>query len=206
MGTGMSTPEPVSIDPVAAVKAAPVHFERVPGTTYQPPPAEEGEELPPPVTVPEQLVLAPSLADLPPELVNPVTGRINLGSTVAVLWQLLHSLEIRAVTGRVLLESAPGGIGGTIWRPGQSAELTMTWDSPAPMVPTGLLVTAETSIVNAAKIGVAPVEGTLTTTGGRVRAENISSQNVIVNANQPVLIRGRALYLYTPPLTSEGAT
>lgn len=187
------------INPLAVVRAALVRAKAIPEGTVTPPATGEVPD-PDPVVVPAQTVIGPSVADLPDFLLSPDGSSYSLADSVGLLWALLQSMEIRAVTGHVTVAAVPGGSGGTIWGSGVTFERSITWNEVAPSVPTGVLVSAEAGILTAGKTVGRVVPGTATTTGATLALTNVSGGNVVVNGANPITYNAQALYLHTPPL------
>jgi hypothetical protein len=193
--------EPVAIDPYEAVRSAPVHVETIPGETHEPPwtPETDGAA---PVVTPPRVQLTPDLTALPSFLKSPDGTILDHGAAIAVLWQLLHSMEIRSVSGSYTLTTAPEFTGGSVWPAGLEIERPVTWLDPAPRVPTGVLVRAEAGVLGAGKTVGTPVVGTISTTGATLRLRNVSGGQVVVTAQAPITYIAQALYLHTPTITS----
>lgn len=188
------------LDPYGVLRGAPITSETVPAWTYQPPPTA-ADPTPAPVVVPAATRLGPDLADLPTVL-KP-GGALDLGAAVAVLWQALHALEIRTVQALLRVDSILENLPPNALLAGQWFERAVTWSSPPPIVPTGVVVRAETSLTNAGRLIAAAKPETLTQTGCTVRVTNVTSVAVTFDPSNPVVVNAQGLYLYTAPLDME---
>lgn len=192
--------DPLEIDPYATVKAAGVQVYVTPETTYQPPVTPETPN-PAPVVTPESRRLVPDLAALPDFLKSPDGPWLDLPAAVAILWQIWTSLEIRSVAGvHTVTTISPEGA-GTAWAPGLTIERAVTWQTPAPTIPTGSRVSVEAGLVNVGKTIAVVKPGSLTTTGCVIQATNISGGYIVINdSDQIVSYTVEGQYLYTPVL------
>ena len=190
------------LDPYKTVLAAGVQVEVIPESTYVPDPTQ-GVPDPEPVTVPARVRFSLDVESLPATLKSPDGQRVDLAAIVALLWQVEHSREIRAVTGHVVLTAVPGGIGGSIWQQGRAIDFPVTWDQPAPTPPTGVLITTEAGVIGAGKTVAVEKIGTATTTGAVITATNVSGADLIVNSSVPIIYHAQGLYLHTPILDLE---
>lgn len=190
------------LDAAAVVEAVAVEFEVTPADVRVPPPTPENMQ-PTPVPIPGDVRLVLDLDALPAVLKSPDGAGLRMSAAVAVLWRMFHALEIRAVTGSLVLTGVPGGIGGTIWQEGRTIDFPITWDTPTPTPPTGALITTEATIQATGKTVARLKEGSATTTGGVITATNISDGDVIVNTTDPLIYHAQALYLFTPVLDLE---
>lgn len=186
------------LDPSAAVRAALVAYTRQPDIVFTPQ-ATEHDLDPEPVTIPGRAVLVPDLAQLPAAL-RSADGQLVVPNAVALLWALLGSMEIRSVSGSVTVTTDPSFTGATVWPAGATIDRSIVWTTPAPSVPTGVLVRGEAGILGAGKTVADPIPGTVTATGCTIRAKNVSGGQVVVTAAQPITYIAQALYLWTPPL------
>jgi hypothetical protein len=192
---------PAGLDPYALVRAAGMAAVTVPERTIQPDPTPEIPN-PAPLVIPGGVRIVPDLDALPDFLKGP-DGQFAPAVASAVLWQLFHSLEIRAVTGHVVLTSVPGGVGGTIWQEGRSIDFPITWDQPAPAAPTGVLISTEATIQAVGRTVAVLKDGSATTTGAVITATNIADADIIVNTTDPLIYHAQGLYLHTPILDLE---
>ncbi len=187
------------IDPRAIIKAASVKVQEIPASSFTPPATPEVPD-PQPVVIPAITRLTPVLSALPDLLKSGNGENYDLSGAVALIWAMLQSMEIRTVTGHVTLSTIPGGVGGSIWAAGASFEKPITWDTPAPEAPTGVLISAEAGVLSAGKTIAVVKDGTATSIGATLTCTNVSGGNVIVNSTNPITYNAQALYIYTPPL------
>lgn len=190
------------LDPLAAVQAAAVEVQTTPAETYQPPPTPETPN-PDPVAIPASTRLVPNLDALPAILKSADGPWLDLPAAVAVLWQIFHSLEVRTVAGQVVLTAKPASVTGPVWSPGTTAEVPVTWDEPAPIVPTGDDVNIEAGVAWMGRISARVKPGSVTTTGCVILATAVGAAPVVPSAGQPVALTAKGLYLHTPALDLE---
>lgn len=187
----------MSLDPAGVVRAAAITPETVPERTYQPPPTA-GDPDPAPVTLPAQTRLATTL-DALPDILKP-GGNLDLAAAVAVLWQLEHSRELRAVTGHVTLTATPPTIPVGTWANGMTAELPVTWDEQPPVTPTTGIVVVEAGVAWLGRTAARVKPGSITPTGCVVLATAVGIVPVTPSTGQPINYSVQGLYLFTPPL------
>lgn len=189
------------IDPRAIIKAALVKVQQIAASSFTPPATPELPS-PQPIAIPAVTRLTPVLSDLPDILKSANGENYDLSGAVALIWAMLQSMEIRTVTGHVTVSTIPGGVGGSIWAANASFDKPITWDTPSPEVPSGVLISAEAGILSAGKTVAVLKAGTATTVGATLTCTNISGGNVIVNSTNPITYNAQALYIYTPPLAT----
>ncbi len=187
------------IDPRAVIKAALVKVQEIPASSFTPP-ATPDQPDPQPIVIPAITRLIPVMANMPDILKSADGEFYDLSGAVALIWAMLQSMEIRSVTGHVTISTIPGGVGGTIWAANASFDKPITWDTPAPETPTGVLINAEAGVLSAGKTIAVVKDGTATTVGATLTCTNVSGGNVIVNSTNPITYNAQALYIYTPPL------
>lgn len=194
---------PGELDAVGVVQATAVQVEVTPPDVREPPPTPDG---PPadPIIIAGDTRLVLDLDALPAVMKSPDGTGLRMSAAVAVLWQIQHSMQIRAVTGRVVLTAVPGGVGGSIWQAGRAIDFPLTWDTVAPIAPsTGVLITTEAGVIGAGKTTAVVKDGTVTTTGAAITATNVSGADLIVNGSAPIIYHAQGLYLYSPVLDLE---
>lgn len=187
------------IDPRVIIKAASVKVQEIAASSFTPPATPDAPD-PQPIVIPAITRLSPVMANMPDILKSADGQYYDLNGAVALIWAMLQSMEIRAVTGHVTVSTIPGGVGGTIWAANASFEKTITWDVAAPETPTGVLINAEAGVLSAGKTVATLKPGTATTTGATLTCTNVSGGNVVVNSSNPITYNAQALYIYTPPL------
>lgn len=187
------------IDPLAAVVGARPRWRTIPGFTYTPP-GTEAEPDPAPVTVPARSEAYVDPADLPAELAG--DGAVSLNEQVALLHaavaQLFGDIEIRSVSGSVVVSSVPAGLGPT-WGPGESATVPVVWSTPPLRVPVHADVEVSAPIALLGRTAGEVVPGSITVEGCTVRVHNISATPVVPTAATALTFTARALYFYLPP-------
>lgn len=187
------------IDPLAAVVAARPRWRTIPGFTYTPP-GTEAEPDPAPVTVPERSEAYVDPAELPHELIS--DGAVSLNEQVALLHaavaQIFGDIEIRSVSGSVVVSSVPPGLGPT-WDGGESATVPVTWSSPPLRLPAHADVEVSAPIALLDRTAGEVVPGSITMQGCTVRIRNISAVPVVPTVATALAFTVRALYLYLPP-------
>lgn len=187
--------EPFEIDPADVVQSAAVQFEVLPDEVREPDWTPENPQTEP-FTIPGDVRLSLNLADLPDVLKSQDGSGLRISSTVAVLWQLLHSLEIRSVAGHVAVTSTPGGS----WLAGETKEFAVAWDETPPQVPTGAVVGIDASVSWGGRTTARVKSGSITATGCVVQAKALFA--VAPDSGQPITYHVQGLYLYTPPISS----
>lgn len=151
------------------------------------------------LTVPSSgVVIATAQTDPPAPAVFDTTGWWMCDQTGRALdvRDLSHTWEIRSVSGSVTVTTDPAFTGGAVWPAGVTIERPIIWTTPAPIVPTGVLVRGEAGVLGAGKTVATPKDGTVTTTGCTIQARNVSGGTVVVNAASPVTYIAQALYLH----------
>jgi hypothetical protein len=191
---------PGNLDAVGVVQAAAVNVEVTPPDVREPPPVPDGPP-PDPITIPGDTRLVLDLAALPAIMKSPDGAGLRMSAAVAVLWRLLHSLEIRSVAGTVTLITTPPGF--PAWRDGQTAELPVTWAEAPPTVPTGAVVSVQAGIAWLGRTTARVKPGSVTATGCVVLATAVGSTSVVPADNQPIIYSVQGLYLHTPALDME---
>jgi hypothetical protein len=184
------------VDPRAIVRGAKARIRVIPAQTVTPP-TTPGAPDPTPIVVPERRVLGPADADIPDAL-RGVNGTFSQGAGLGLLWALLQSLEIRAVTGHLTITAPPAG--GVSWPSGGVAEKLIVWDQEAPEAPTGVLISVEAGLLTAGKTVGVLKPGSATRTGATLILTNVSGGPVIPSATSPITYNAQALYLWTPPM------
>jgi hypothetical protein len=125
---------------------------------------------------------------------------IDLVQVVGTLWGAINQLldqETRIVTGRNLV---PNGT----YRDGDVVDVSITWDEPAPEVPTDVTATALASMPTAmGKIRALVVPGSVTETGCTIRLTFSGIGPTVVNNALPIAVETVGRYIYTPPPPEE---
>lgn len=191
---------PGQLDAVGVVQAAAVQVEVTPADVRQPDPTPDGPP-PDPIPIPGDTRLVLDLAALPAVMKSADGAGLRMSAAVAVLWRLLHSLEIRSVSGSVTLTSTPPGF--PAWGNGQTAELPVTWAAPPPTVPTGAVVGVQAGIAWLGRTSARVKPGSITATGCVVLATAVGSTAVVPADNQPIIYTVQGLYLHTAALDLE---
>lgn len=172
--------------------------------------AEQGDDAP--------IRFGPIAEDLPVELVHMspkadgsgMEPSVDLGSLGGTTWGALNQIidqQIVATSAVAVLPANQLQLAG-IFKPGESVEVAVTWDSAPPAAPTGGLAQISSAFIWAGKVTAWVKTGSCTSTGCRVVFKNISTSTVVVsNTNDltRVVATVTGLGLYSPPYVPPGA-
>lgn len=170
----------------------------------------QGEEAP--------IRFGPLAEELPAELVA-VTPRadgsgrelsVSLGDQIGTLWGALNEVIDQEIVSTSAVAVLPAGQLATpgIFRPGDTVEVPVSWDSNPPAAPTGGIAQISSAFIWAGKVTAWVKTGSCTATGCVVVFKNISTQTVVVSTTTDatrVVAAVTGLGLYSPPYTPEAA-
>jgi hypothetical protein len=178
------------------------------GVTFTPQPTTQNPNPTPRVIVEDSRIL-PDFSDLADEVINQFVdknGQPILGNIVSVMWAMLNSMEIRYITGQIVVTD---DVLPSPWSPGVEVEFSIVWNFPLPEKTGDVLVTIEAGVAKMGRTSAWVKPGSITPSGCIIVARNVSALPILTGIGQPITYTAQAAYIYTPPISeviSNGRT